>query len=268
MRSASRSTNKTSVGPGKEPAGPHTTGHNGHGETHGPGKKAHEKEGAGRRRIAVVDDHTLMREGMQQMIDHQPDMMCCGTARNAAEALAVVEAQHPDMLTVDISLPGRNGLELIKDVLSIAPRLSVLVISMHDETFYTQRVLKAGAKGYIAKGADYATLLGAIRQVLNGGIYVSPAMSAQILEAFSGRPTHSPSDGVHRLSDREFEVFQLISDGQSTEDIGHMLHISVKTVHQHLSRIKDKLELEDGVTVLRYAVRWAERLKFGTAGVG
>jgi DNA-binding NarL/FixJ family response regulator len=248
-----------------------------HGETahvtHGrhaaekPSKGVEEPAGSRKKRIAIVDDHTLMREGMQQMIDKEPGLMCCGTARNAAEALAIVESERPDMLTVDISLPGRNGLELIKDVLSIAPQVVILVISMHDETFYTQRVLKAGAKGYIAKGADYQTLLHAIRQVLNGGIYVSPVMSAQILEAFSGRQSDTPADGVHRLSDREFEVFQLISDGQSTEEIGNMLHISVKTVHQHLSRIKDKLELEDGVTVLRYAVRWAERLKFGTAAV-
>jgi DNA-binding NarL/FixJ family response regulator len=239
-----------------------------HAKPEKPVKGSEEKGGAAQRRICIVDDHTLMREGMKQMLDREPDMICCGTARHAAEALAIVETQHPDMLTVDISLPGRNGLELIKDVLSIAPRTMILVISMHDETFYTQRVLKAGAKGYITKGADCQTLLSAIRQVLGGGIYVSPAMSAQILEAFSGRQTGSPGDGVHRLSDREFEVFQLISDGQSTEEIGNMLHISVKTVHQHLSRIKDKLELEEGVTVLRYAVRWAEQLKFGTAAVG
>lgn len=271
MRAPSRSISKANAGPTPgvvaEPDS-HSARRNGHTKPEKPVKRPEEKSGAVRKRICIVDDHTLMREGMQQMIDRERDMICCGTARNAAEALAVVESQHPDMLTVDISLPGRNGLELIKDVLSIAPCTAILVISMHDETFYTQRVLKAGAKGYIAKGADYQTLLAAIRQVLAGGIYVSPAMSAQILEAFSGRQTSSPVDGVHRLSDREFEVFQLISDGLSTEDIGNMLHISVKTVHQHLSRIKDKLELEEGVTVLRYAVRWAERLKFGTAAVG
>jgi DNA-binding NarL/FixJ family response regulator len=218
-----------------------------------------------KKRVIIVDDHTLMREGLRQLVNSEHDMTCIGTAPNAAEALAMVETLKPDMLTVDISLPGRNGLELIKDVLSIAPSLVILVISMHDEVFYTQRVLKAGAKGYVAKDCDRDTLLQAFRQVLNGGIYVSPAMSAQILETFSGRASGAAVDGVQSLSDREFEVFQLISDGQSTEQIGNMLHISVKTVHQHLSRIKDKLKLTDGVTVLRYAVRWAERLKFGNA---
>lgn len=213
--------------------------------------------------VAIVDDHTMLREGLRQMVNLERDLTCTWTAANAADALALVEAQKPDLLTVDISLPGRNGLELIKDALSIAPSLNILVISMHDEVFYTQRVLKAGAKGYVTKCASRETLLQAIRQVLSGGIYVSAEMSALILETFSGRSS-APADGVHLLSDREFEVFQLISDGQSTNQIGAMLHISVKTVHQHLSRIKEKLKLPDGVTVLRYAVRWAERLKFGT----
>ena len=218
-----------------------------------------------KKRVAIVDDHTLLRDGLRQLVNSERDLSCCWTAANAGEALALVESDMPDLLTVDISLPGRNGLELIKDVLSIAPNLPVLVISMHDEVFYTQRVLKAGAKGYVTKGADSKTLLQAIHQVADGGIFVSPEMSMLILEAFSGRQNQQPVDGVHLLSDREFEVFQLVSDGQSTNQIGAMLNISVKTVHQHLSRIKEKLKLPDGITVLRYAVRWAERLKFGTA---
>ena len=218
-----------------------------------------------KKRVAIVDDHTMLREGMRQLVNMEPDLTCSWTAANAGEALAMVESDKPDLLTVDISLPGRNGLELIKDVLSLTPDLPILVISMHDEVFYTQRVLKAGAKGYVTKGADRQTLLHAIRQVADGGIFVSPEMSTLILEAFSGRSNQQPVDGVHLLSDREFEVFQLVSDGQSTNQIGAMLNISVKTVHQHLSRIKEKLKLPDGITVLRYAVRWAERLKFGTA---
>ena len=139
----------------------------------------------------------------------------------------------------------------------------MLVISMHDETLYAQRVLKAGAKGYVMKDADSKTLLKAIRQVINGGIYVSPLMSAQILEAFSGRNANRPVDGVHRLSDREFEVFQLIGEGQSTQQVADTLHISVKTVEVHRAHIREKLKLEDGAAVLRYAVRWAESKKLG-----
>lgn len=219
---------------------------------------------AGKRRVAIVDDHTMMREGLKQLVASEPDLECCGTASNTAEALALVETSRPDLLTVDITLPGRNGLELIKDVLAIAPGLPVLVISMHDETLYAQRVLKAGAKGYVMKEADRTTLLHAIRRVLEGGIYVSPAMSAQILEAFSGRNPNRAVEGVHRLSDREFEVFQLIGEGQSTQQIADTLHISVKTVEVHRAHIREKLRLEDGAAVLRYAVRWAESRKLGT----
>lgn len=217
------------------------------------------------KRIVIVDDHTMMREGLRQLIESEPGLQCCGTAGSSSEALTLVESKKPDLVTVDISLPGRNGLELIKDVLAVAPGLPILVISMHDETLYAQRVLKAGAKGYIMKEADSATLLKAIHAVLDGGIYVSPAMSAHILEAFSGRNANRALEGVHKLSDREFEVFQLIGEGQSTQQIGDTLHISVKTVEVHRAHIREKLKLEDGAAVLRYAVRWAESRKLGTS---
>jgi DNA-binding NarL/FixJ family response regulator len=217
-------------------------------------------------RIAIVDDHTMMREGLKQLIESDSGLECCGIASNTAEALRVVESEKPDLLTVDITLPGRNGLELIKDVLAVNPALPILVISMHDESLYAQRVLKAGAKGYVMKDADSATLLKAIHRVLEGVIYVSPAMSAQILEAFSGRHSNRPVEGVHKLSDREFEVFQLIGEGKSTQQIADTLNISVKTVEVHRAHIREKLKLEDGAAVLRYAVRWNESRKLGTAG--
>jgi DNA-binding NarL/FixJ family response regulator len=135
---------------------------------------------------------------------------------------------------------------------------------MHDETLYAQRVLKAGAKGYVMKDADSATLLKAIRTALTNGIYVSPLMSAQILEAYSGRHANRQAEGVHRLSDREFEVFQLIGEGRSTQQIADTLNISVKTVEVHRAHIREKLKLEDGAAVVRYAVRWTESRKLGT----
>lgn len=220
---------------------------------------------ATKKRIIIVDDHTMMRDGLKQLIDAEADLECSGLASNTPEALLLIEKSKPDMMTVDITLPGRNGLELIKDVLAFAPDLPILVISMHDETLYAQRVLKAGAKGYVMKDADSDTLLRAIRQVLEGGIYVSPQMSAQILEAFSGRHANRAIEGVHRLSDREFEVFQLIGEGKSTQQIADTLNISVKTVEVHRAHIREKLKLEDGAAVLRYAVRWAESRKLGTA---
>lgn len=217
-----------------------------------------------KKKIAFVDDHTMLRDGLQKLVESQPDLRCYWTASNTQDALQQLEQGKPDMLAVDISLPGRNGLELIKDALALHPDLPILVISMHDESFYAQRVLKAGARGYVMKDAESTTLLQAIRNVLEGGRYVSPAMSAQIMEAFSGRGAARPVDGVQRLSDREFEVFQLISEGKSTQQIGDALNISVKTVEVHRAHIREKLKLEDGASVLRYAVRWAERQKLGT----
>ena len=217
-----------------------------------------------RKRVVIVDDHTMMRDGLKQLIDDESDLECVGTASSAQEALTLVEKLKPDMMTVDITLPGRNGLELIKDSLALAPQMPILVISMHDETLYAQRVLKAGAKGYVMKDADSATLLKAIRTALSSGIYVSPIMSAQILEAYSGRHAHRQAEGVHRLSDREFEVFQLIGEGRSTQQIAETLNISVKTVEVHRAHIREKLKLEDGAAVVRYAVRWAESRKLGT----
>jgi DNA-binding NarL/FixJ family response regulator len=217
-----------------------------------------------KKNIAMVDDHTMLREGLQQLIDSQPDMRCCSTSSNTQDALRELEKSKPDLLAVDISMPGRNGLELIKDALSLYPDLPILVISMHDESFYAQRVLKAGARGYVMKDADSTTLLNAIRTVLQGGTYVSAAMSAQIMAAFSGRPAARALDGVQCLSDREFEVFQLLGEGKSTEGIAETLNISPKTVEVHRAHIRDKLKVENGAAVVRYAVRWVESQKLGT----
>ncbi|MFZ4766356.1 MAG: response regulator [Roseimicrobium sp.] len=217
-----------------------------------------------KKRVALVDDHTMLREGLQSLIDGQSDLCCSSTAANTQEALLILEKDKPDLLVVDISMPGRNGLELIKDALALYPDLPILVISMHDESFYAQRVLKAGARGYVMKDADGITFVSAIRAVLNGGTYVSPAMSEQIMAAFSGRVSTKSLDGVQCLSDREFEVFQLLGEGKSTEGIAETLNISPKTVEVHRAHIRDKLKLENGAAVVRYAVRWVESQKLGT----
>ncbi|QIF00570.1 response regulator transcription factor [Roseimicrobium sp. ORNL1] len=216
-----------------------------------------------KRRIAMVDDHTMLREGLQQLVDSQSDLTCCSTASNTQDALRALEKDKPDLLAVDISMPGRNGLELIKDALTLYPDLAILVISMHDEGFYAQRVLKAGARGYVMKDADGATLLHAMRTVLNGGRYLSPAMSEYVMDAFSGKSSGRSADGVQGLSDREFEVFQLLGEGKSTEGIAEALNISPKTVEVHRAHIRDRLKLENGAAVVRYAVRWVENQKLG-----
>lgn len=216
------------------------------------------KSGAGRKRVLIVDDHPMMREGLAQLIEHESDLSVCGQADNAAQALAAIETQMPDLALVDISLPDKNGLELIKDLQTMHPNLPLLVVSMHDETLYAERVLRAGGRGYIMKQEGGRKLMEAIRQVLGGHIFVSEKMSAKILELFSGRRPEAGKSPVEGLSDREFEVFQLIGQGQGTRQIAQHLHLSVKTVEVHRANIKKKLELSSGPELVRYAIRWAE----------
>lgn len=211
-----------------------------------------------RRTVAIVDDHTMMREGLAHLVSEIDGYECCWTAGDAAEAMNRLETMKPDLLITDMTLPGRNGLELIKDGLSIATGMPILVISMHDETLYAQRVLRAGAKGYIMKDASSDMLVEAIRRVTEGGIWVSSAMSNKIIQAFSVQGGGDAVEGVHRLTDREFEIFQLVGEGKSKGVISSMLNISTKTVDVHKAHIREKLELEDAAAVLSYAVRWVE----------
>jgi DNA-binding NarL/FixJ family response regulator len=211
-----------------------------------------------RRRILLVDDHPFMRAGLAQLIDRQPDMMVCGEAGNPAEALQALAKVKPDLVLSDLTMPGRSGLEFIKDLRAAHDTLAILVVSMHDESVFAERALRAGARGYIMKEAGGENLLTAIRQVLRGEVYVSPRMSARILESLSGgrpRGSHSP---IEKLTDREFEVFQLIGQGKSTRDIAAQLHLSPKTVDVHRGNIKEKLGLVDATALIRHAVRWVE----------
>jgi DNA-binding NarL/FixJ family response regulator len=210
-----------------------------------------------RKRILVVDDHPMMRQGLAQLINNEPDLAVCWEADNAAQALGLVSAHQPDLVLADISLPGKNGLELIKDIRALSPGAPILVVSMHDESLYAERALRAGARGYIMKQEGGKKLMTAIRQVLNGQIYVSEKMSARILETFSGRRAEFASP-MEKLSDREFEVFQLIGQGKGTRDIAEQLHLSVKTVEVHRANIKEKLKLKSATDLVREAVRWAE----------
>ncbi len=213
----------------------------------------------GTRVICLVPD----RRETKITLSENDGYECCWTAGDAVEAMTRLEKKRPDLLIVDMTLPGRNGLELIKDGLSVAMGMPILVVSMHDETLYAQRVLRAGAKGYLMKDASRDLLVEAIRRVAEGGIWVSSAMSKMIIQAFSGHGGSDAVEGVHRLTDREFEIFQLIGEGKSKGVISAMLNISTKTVDVHKAHIREKLEMEDAAAVLSYAVRWVEmrRLK-------
>src|SRR2546421_3472521 len=184
---------------------------------------------AARKRILILDDHPMMREGLAQLIGNEADLSVCGEAENANEAIEKINDLKPDLVLADITLPGKNSLELIKDVHALLPGLAVLVISMHDESLYAERVLRAGGRGYVMKQEGGKKLMEAIRQVLSGQIFVSDKMSAKILEIFSGRRSEVSGSPVEVLSDREFEVFQLIGKGVSTKEIADQLHLSAKT---------------------------------------
>jgi DNA-binding NarL/FixJ family response regulator len=210
------------------------------------------------KKVLIVDDHPMMRQGLAQLIDNEPDLKVAAEADTGGQGLDIVVKEKLDLAVLDISLPDKNGLELIKDIRAVKPELPILIISMHDEALYAERVLRAGARGYIMKQEGGKKLLQAIRQVLTGQIYVSEKMSARILETFSGRRPEQSSSPVARLSDREFEVFQLIGQGKGTKEIAQHLNLSVKTVEVHRAKIKEKLNLLTATDLVRYAVRWSE----------
>lgn len=210
-----------------------------------------------RGRIYIVDDHPMMRDGLRALISGENDLEVCGEAEDAAPALEQIEKLRPDLAIVDITLRSTSGLELIKDLKSRTPDVPALVISMHDESLYAERVLRAGGRGYVMKQEGGKKIMEAIRHVLGGGTFVSPKVSARILDAFSGaRPERSSP--IEMLTDREFEVFQLIGRGLSTKEIAAKLHVSAKTIEVHRVNIKQKLNVGTAPELIRFAVRWVE----------
>ena len=214
-----------------------------------------------KKRVLLVDDHPFMRAGLAGLIDRQPDLRVCGEAGNPAEAFQQLAKCQPDLVLTDLTMPGRSGLEFIKDLRAADATVAILVVSMHDEVVQAERALRAGARGYIMKEAGGENLLTAIRQVLRGEVYVSPRMSARILEGLSGTKPRGSTSPIEQLTDREFEIFQLIGQGKSTRDIAEQLHLSPKTVDVHRSHIKEKLDLKDVTSLIRHAVRWVETQK-------
>lgn len=209
-------------------------------------------------RVLIVDDHPIMRHGLAQLIDAQPDLEVCARAGTAAEALDAAPRCQAQLALVDISLPDRNGLELLKDFQTHHPGLRVLMVSMHDELLYAERALRAGARGYIMKEEAGEKLIEAIHTVLDGRIYVSGEMAARIIEMFSGNSSGALAESLSQLSDRELEVFEEIGHGKATREVAEMLGISARTVDSHRAHIKKKLGLKDGGELVRHAVRWVE----------
>jgi DNA-binding NarL/FixJ family response regulator len=214
-------------------------------------------------RILIVDDHPMMRDGLRQLIAHEPDLEVCGEAEDAVDAVQQAEAARPDVAIVDITLRSSSGLELIKDLHIRSPQTKVLVLSMHDESLYAERVLRAGGRGYVMKQEGGKKIIEAVRHVASGRTFVSEAISVRILDSFSGGGEHKSP--VERLTDREFEVFQLIGQGLSTKEMAGKLHVSVKTIEVHRVNIKEKLNTPTARDLIRFAVRWVESP--GTNGV-
>lgn len=211
------------------------------------------------KKILIVDDHPLMREGLCGVIGHEPDLIVCGMAENAHQAMDAIPKLAPDLALVDITLPGKNGLELVKDLKAMYPHLAILAISMHDESLYAERMLRAGANGYITKQQPPEELVKAIRQVLDNNLYVSREISEKLLRRFSGQPAKIQSP-MEILTDREFEILQAIGEGKSPKEIAQQLHISGKTVAVHSANIREKLKLNSTAQLIRFAVQ-SEGLK-------
>jgi DNA-binding NarL/FixJ family response regulator len=206
--------------------------------------------------IIVVDDHPTSRDGIVKWIQSEPDLKVCCQAETAEQALDAVIRMKPDLVVTDITLPGKSGLELIRDILAVAPALPILVISIHDERLYAERVLRAGGRGYVTKQARGETIVEAIRRILSGHVYVSQEASQQILETLVTTKKSPEATSVRQLSDREFEVFQLTGQGLSSGQIARRMHLSVKTVQAHCSNIKVKLNIKTARQLISYAASW------------
>ena len=211
-----------------------------------------------KKRILIVDDHALVREGMQRILEAEPDWEVAGTAGSTSEALKLVDSVDPDIVVSDLTLPDQSGLELIKNLKVLQPQLPVLVVSMHDENIYAERVLAAGGRGYLMKDSAVENISAAIRTVLGGGVYVSAATTARFLETMTGNSEEKYGLPLQRLSDRELEVFELIGHGKNSHEIAEQLRIATRTVDTHRRHIREKLRLNDSSAVLAYAIKWIE----------
>ncbi|MGA3265410.1 MAG: response regulator transcription factor [Verrucomicrobiota bacterium] len=214
--------------------------------------------GFGKKKIFLVDDHPLVREWLTNLINQQSDLVVCGDSASAPAALSAITGARPDLAIVDISLKSSSGLDLIKNLKELSPGVPVLVLSMHDESLYAERVLRAGARGYINKSETAQKVVEAIRRVLEGRLYVSEKIAeAMTVRAATGKPAASQSP-VELLSDRELEVFEKLGQGIGTRQIAEILGVNIKTVQAYCARIKEKLNLTSATQLLREAIRWNE----------
>ena len=212
-------------------------------------------------KIFLVDDHPIVRRGLQFMLSLESNMTVCGEAESGGEALEKIPALQPDAVVVDLTLKASSGLDLIKDLRRQCPKAKILVFSMHDELFYAERVLRSGAHGYITKEEGTEKAVEALRVILQGKKYVSPSVASRLLDTMTGPSSDTSGPSIDRLSDRELEVLQLIGSGLGTRAIAEKLHLSVKTIESYREHIKAKLGLGGAAELASYAFNWVNRSK-------
>ncbi len=209
-----------------------------------------------RKTVLIVDDHPLLRQGLALLINQQQDMQVCGEAEEAQAAMQAVMQRRPDIMILDISLNGPDGLELLKSIRASDPDLPILILSMHDEAVYAERALRARANGYIMKQEATEKVLIAVRRILNGEVYLSDRMSNKMLQQYIGGAPSMLQSRISSLSDRELEVFRFIGEGRATREIAEELNLSVKTVETYQAHIKEKLVLRSGRELIQHAIQW------------
>jgi DNA-binding NarL/FixJ family response regulator len=219
-------------------------------------ERTHTSAKTAKRRILIVDDHPVFRHGIAALINGESDLVVCGEASSATAALEEMRTLDPDLAMLDISLPGTNGIELIKAMKAERPKLAILMLSMHDESLYALRALRAGALGYVMKGEALTHVITALRKVLKGEIYVSPRFSEKLIFKAIQSLDGGMGSPVDRLSDRELEVLELLGRGFGTREIADELHLSVKTIETHRAHIKEKLGFHDAGEMVRFAIDW------------
>ncbi|MFZ0298455.1 MAG: response regulator transcription factor [Candidatus Sulfotelmatobacter sp.] len=225
-------------------------------QSHASQNQASQNQNVAKRRILVVDDHPIVRQGLALLINRESDLVVCGEAEEAMGALHVLASARPDVLIVDISLNGPDGLDLLKTIRTTHPTLPVLILSMHDESIYAERALRAGANGYIMKQEATEKVLVAVRRILIGEVYVSDGIANKMLKHYITGSGTLRSSSIAELSDRELEVFRLIGEGHGTRQIAEELHISIKTVESYQAHIKEKLSLRSARELMQHAIQW------------
>jgi DNA-binding NarL/FixJ family response regulator len=215
-----------------------------------------QNQAVAKKRILVVDDHPIVRQGLALLINREPDLVVCGEAEEAIGAMHVLASARPDVLIVDISLTGPDGLDLLKNIRITHPTLPVLILSMHEESIYAERALRAGANGYIMKQEATEKVLVAVRRILSGEIYVSDRVANKMLKHYITGSGTLRNSSIADLSDRELEVFRLIGDGHGTRQIAEELHLSIKTVESYQAHIKEKLSLRSARELMQHAIQW------------